>query len=73
MLISDKEKDKSSVKWSAKKQGLGETTLKPIEEKIQNIVFKVTGKTLPEVDLTKQNKPKEQKNEEAESWKREGY
>ncbi|MBD5351342.1 MAG: hypothetical protein HDR86_00745 [Bacteroides sp.] len=58
LLSTDKDKKKSSVKWSAKKQGLGKTTLKPIEEQIQNIIFGATGARLSEVDLTKQNKPK---------------
>lgn len=56
-LVNDKDKnlEKSSIKWSSKKQGLGKTTLKPIEDKIQNIVFEVAGIHLSSVDLTKQN------------------
>ncbi|MDE6159521.1 MAG: hypothetical protein K2F69_05455 [Bacteroidaceae bacterium] len=56
LLIKDKGSKTSSVKWSTKKQGLGKTTLLSIEEKIQDVVFKVTGARLPDVDLTKQNK-----------------
>ena len=67
LLVKDKGLKKSSVKWSSRKQGLGKTVLKPIEEKIQNIVFEATGLHLPEVDLTKQNKPKKKKDEEAKS------
>lgn len=58
LLSIDKYKKKSSVKWSARKQGLGKITLQPIEEQIQNIIVGATGERLPEVDLTKQNKPK---------------
>lgn len=57
-LAEDKGNRTSSVKWSTKKQGLGASTLLPIEEKIQDVVFGVTGERLPEVDLTKQNKSK---------------
>lgn len=57
-LAEDKGNRTSSVKWSTKKQGLGASTLLPIEEKIQDVVFSVTGERLPEVDLTKQNKSK---------------
>ena len=67
LLVKDKGLKKSSVKWSSRKQGLGKTVLKPIEEKIQNIVFEATGLHLPEVDLTKQNKPKNKKDEETKS------
>lgn len=57
LMTEDKGKKKSSIKWSNKKQGLGERTLRPIEELIQNIVHMATGNYLPAVDLTKQNKP----------------
>lgn len=67
LMIEDKGKTKSSIKWSTKKQGLGERTLRPPEERIQNIVFMATGNYLPAVDLTKQNKPRSKKDEEAES------
>lgn len=58
LLVEDKGSRTSSVKWSAKKQGLGTATLLPLEEKIQGVVFNVTGARLPDVDLTKQNKSK---------------
>lgn len=67
LMVEDKGKNKSRIKWSTKKQGLGERTLRPIEELIQNIVFRATGNYLPAVGLTKQNKPKTKKNEEAKS------
>lgn len=70
LLVDDKGKSKSSVKWSARKQGLGKRTLQPIEDCIQNVVEKATGKRLPAVDLTKLNKPKKKfdsDNEKAET------
>lgn len=57
------------MKWSARKQGLGKITLQPIEEQIQNIIVGATGERLPEVDLTKQNKPKNKWNDTNEETK----
>lgn len=50
--ITDKGKTESSIKWSVKKVGLGEGTLKPIEDKIQEIVKNVGLEPLKDVDLS---------------------
>lgn len=54
LLPSDIGRCRSSIKWSTKKQGLGNKTLAPIENTIQAIVEDVAGKRLREVDLTRQ-------------------
>lgn len=64
LSVEDKGSKTSSIKWSAKKQGLGTATLLPLEEEIQGVVFNVTGARLPDVDLTKQNKSKTKDTEE---------
>lgn len=56
LLSSDVGRSKSSVQWSAKKQGLGKKTLAPIENTIQTIVEELAGKRLREVDLKRQHK-----------------
>lgn len=63
---NNRDKEKSSVKWSSRKQGLGKPILQPIEDKIQSIVFEVAGIYLPEVDLTRLNKSKNKTDEKAE-------
>lgn len=67
LMVADKDIAKSRIKWSTRKQGLGVRTLRPIEEQIQSVVFTATGSYLTEVDLTKQNKPKNKKDEETRS------
>jgi len=59
LLVDDKGKDRSSVRWSTKKQGLGKNTLEDIENNIQTVILEVAGKRLRDVDLTRQNMPKQ--------------
>lgn len=58
LLPSDVGKNKSSIKWSTKKQGLGYKTLAPIENTIQSIIEDLSGKRLREVELKRQGKAK---------------
>lgn len=56
--LNKDEKLKSSVSWSALKNGLGNDSLKPIEDVLQNIVRSVADVSLGMVDMTSKTNSK---------------
>lgn len=69
MLPQDKGKDKSSIQWSHKTQGLGKGRLKPIDGEIKRIVKEVSGELLREVSLERKNPNKPKKKEKISDMK----